>query len=115
MRNDNIVGDWLYLRSHTDGETTLTGNVNEALTTHLRYSAGTDTLFNYTRNDDWYKANGVSTEGVTRRLYTSVGWSHYLLYQDYDWGVTQIGAGVNYDDLVSQEISTCSPAPPTSR
>lgn len=103
----NENGGWTYLKSYTgsgySAETTTTADQSEALTTHLVYDkGGENTLFNYTVNEGWYP-NG-DTSGVTRRLYTSVGWSYYLLYQDYEYGVEHHGAA-NYTDLEGAEIS----------
>lgn len=38
--------------------------------------------------------------GNTRRLYTSVGWSYYLLYQDYEYGMQNKHENANYEELV---------------
>lgn len=112
---------WDYLKSYSGtgytAKTDITNAENEALTTHLVYdvSKGANTLFNYTVNNAWYTGKGYNEEkinAVTRRLYTSVGWSYYLLYQDYDYvydadgnlntdsdGNTVLTEGANYTDL----------------
>lgn len=104
-------GGWEYLQSYTgsgySAVTTTTTAKSDALTTYLVYDKGGDnTLFNYTVNAGRY-ANGDIT-GIARRLYTSVGWSYYLLYQDYDYGLAYLqkqDSSANYTDLNDQEIS----------
>lgn len=94
---------WQYLKENYNPDLT---DENGALTTHLVYDkGGEETLYNYTVNDDWYTKNQSSSEGVTRRLYTSVGWSYYLLYQDYDYGKNCHKDGAIYEDLEGKEIS----------
>lgn len=91
---------WSYLKANYDDE--LTKREEDSLTVHLEYNIKDEanTLFNYTLNDKWYENNeGRSTEGITRRLYTPVGWSYYLLYQDYDYGINAVAEGANYNDL----------------
>lgn len=79
-----------------------TGDV--PLTAHLEYSSdGVGALFNYTINRKWYTDNGQDPENVTRRLYTSVGWSYYLLYQDYEYGKGQYADGANYTKLATAQ------------
>lgn len=112
---------WKYLKSYSGSGyaamTETTEAENEALTTHLAYdiSQGANTLFNYTVNNAWYEENGYDEEeisAVTRRLYTSVGWSYYRLYQDYGYVYDEKGnlntdsdrntvltEGANYTDL----------------
>lgn len=104
--------DWKYLHSYTGtGEsavTTTTENQDEAFTTYLTYNTMGDEnkLYNYTVNEGRYQDG--ETTGVSRRLYTSVGWSYYLLYQDYEYGskyLRQQGSSANYTNLQGKEIS----------
>lgn len=92
--------EWGYLKARNDPN--LTVNEQDALTVHLKYDTSkvANTLFNYTRNDDWYEKNGIDTSDVTRRLYTSVGWSYYLSYQDTEYGTEEAAKnGAGYTDL----------------
>lgn len=99
--------NWKYLKAYNGNgyfaatETTSGKTASDkaaALTTHLMYDkGGSNTLFNYTVNAGRYE-NGDITN-VTRRLYTSVGWSYYLLYQDYDYGIAHREDTANYTDL----------------
>lgn len=100
---DGHIPSWSYLKANNDPDlTTETG----ALTNHLVYNVDSNnTLFNYTVNDEWYSENGIDPSTITRRLYTSVGWSYYLLYQDYVWGSEHFSTGANYENLEGQEIS----------
>lgn len=98
--------DWSYLKSFQgfgfSAETKTTAKAGEALATHLKYNKDSeDALFNYTVNEDCHE----DASGVTRRLYTSEGWSYYLLYQDYEYGNKSLTSGANYTDLQGKEIS----------
>lgn len=102
--DENGNPSWDYLKANNDPA--LADSVADAYTVHLKYDKGGDnTLFNYTVNDEWYTANNQDAESATRRLYTSVGWSYYLLYQDTDYGSANKSEGAEYTDLSGQEIS----------
>lgn len=98
---------WRYLSSYTgsgyNAKTTFVEEQKDALTTYLVYapddSGNGDTLFNYTINVE-RKADVGANIGNTRRLYTSVGWSYYLLYQDYEYGMQNKHENANYEELV---------------
>lgn len=101
---------WRYLKSYTgrgfDAKTEFVGAPQDALTVHLAYETGddnkgSDALFNYGINEDWYTQVNQDSDSVSRRMYTSVGWSYYLLYQDYEYGIKDGVArpGANYTDL----------------
>lgn len=97
--------EWGYLKENYNPETTK--EADKALTTHLVYDPSGNALFNYAVNEDYYKSKNAESEGITRRLYTTVGWSYYELYQDYAY-VTEnnkVQPGVTYKDLNGQEIA----------
>lgn len=97
--NSNGTANWPYLMSYTgtgfSAKTETTDNANSALTTYLEYDAdeGSEALFNYKVNTE--RPGG----GAARRMYTSVGWSYYLLYQDTDYGKEHVRNGAEYTDL----------------
>lgn len=100
---------WLYLKeNYAAGRDGLTEKADEALETHLKYSAEDDPkkMFNFTVNDKYYEEHSDEATDHTRRLYTNVGWSYYLLYQDTDFGKNHKAEGAAYDEsLNDKEIS----------
>lgn len=82
------------------GATTSTGNATNAMTAYLVYAPDSEnTLFNYKVNEE--QAGGTGT----RRLYTSVGWADYEIYQDTDFGEANKNDGAEYTDLKGKDIS----------
>lgn len=105
----NHYTNWGYLKENRSPET---ADAAGALTTYLVYDTGegANTLFNYTVNKAKYSDElgytGEQIAAVTRRLYTSVGWSYYELYQDHAYGSARAEAnGADYKDLSGQEIA----------
>ena len=93
-------GGWKYLKENYS--TDLTEDGEAALSTYLKYSLkGENTLFNYTINEDRYDES-TDISKISRRLYTTVGWSYYEIYQDYKYGEKHHG-NAKYDNLTSYE------------
>lgn len=91
---------WNYLKENNSGSTT--ENEDEALTIYLKYDPKSDSsLFNYTVNTDRYQGQDIA-KTIRRRLYTTVGWSYYELYQDYEHG-EQLSGKANYTKLVDSD------------
>lgn len=109
---ENGMPSWQYLQSYTgSGFSAITGttqDADQALTTYLVYDKnGENTLFNYTLNSARKPLAGENVNvGTTRRLYTSVGWSYYLLYQDTAYGAAKAAAnGAAYEELLAENDS----------
>lgn len=100
-------GGWMYLKeNYAAGKNGLTAERSDALTSYLVYARdGDNVLYNYALNSSRSAAGAFTNMGDTRRLYTDVGWSYYLLYQDYAYGSQHLSDGAAYADLRGQEIS----------
>lgn len=97
---------WGYLKENDTGNS---GSKDEALITYLEYvpyvadnihRTQSDSLFNYTVNTGRYSQDVVSS--IRRRLYTTVGWSYYELYQDFEYGSEHSGSA-NYTPLLNKD------------
>ena len=79
----------------------------EAFRTYLIYSAGNaGTAFNYVpdpkRNPS--DSSAPSADGY-RRVFTTVGWDYYEIYQDYAYGFEQVkGSGINYENWSGRNL-----------
>ena len=103
------IANWEYVHSYTGpvlSATTVTiAEQAKALTTYLIYDPDSEnSLFNYTVFSDrkvYDRSNTYSNvDSTKRRLRTSVGWSYYRLYQDYEYGIVASAEnGANYTDL----------------
>lgn len=93
---------WSYLKTNRTGETAETDD--SALKVYLKYNPDEEgnALFNYEVNTDRYNRNDTTLP--SRRLYTTVGWSYYEIYQDTEWG-EQRPVDVAYTDLSGKEIA----------
>lgn len=98
--NPNL--DWKYL---TESNTGNGGTKEEAAICYLRYSlddgerASDGRAFNYVANTDRTVGNGAQNPTGTRRLFTTVGWNHYAILQDYDYGLEKCNEiGANYQN-----------------
>ena len=63
--------------------------------------------FNYVPNDARTAASGAQNPTGTRRLFTTVGWNHYAILQDYDYGLKQIqanNANPNYENWSGKNL-----------
>ncbi len=76
---------------------------SDAARTYLKHeSVDGEAAFNYVPNLErtaGESENGAQNPTETRRLFTTVGWPYYEIYQDYEYGVgvTQ-ESGANYED-----------------
>lgn len=111
---------WKYLAENKSSKTA--ASENDAYTVHLMYANDeTNKLFNYEVNLAWYKnlyktkypdardeeiEAMVAALNLTRRLYTTVGWSYYELYQDYSGTHEAMAAakGAAYEELYDTEL-----------
>lgn len=94
--------EWRYLKENNSCETV--ADSGGAHTVYLKYDAGGEnTLFNYTINEGRYGTEPDITS-IRRRIYTTVGWPYYEIYQDRDYGWKNKG-NANYTDLKTQEIA----------
>lgn len=101
---DAISGDagWGYL---TENYTSKKGGKNEALISYLKYSPSDNASldgeekFNYVTNEERTAESGAQNPSATRRLFATVGWNHYAIFQDYDYGLAKSQlSGANYED-----------------
>lgn len=94
-----------YLSENNSSKTTV--NIDEAFKTYLIYDPKNDnTAFNYApdplRNIN--DPNAPSTDGY-RRLFTTVGWNYYEIFQDYKYGLGQVKLnGAYYEDWSTEYV-----------
>ena len=95
---DLITG---YLKKNNSCE--VTQILDEAFKTYLIYQNGkTGTAFNYV--PDHERNKGTDADGY-RRLFTTVGWNYYAIYQDYEYGLEQVKkSGANYENWSEQNL-----------
>jgi len=85
----------------------------EAYTTHLMYEPEKDhehRAFNFVANKDWYEKEDnkeYTNEELAdlRRIFTTQGWAHYEIRQDYDYGKTAIKDGTKYTNSEGDDIT----------
>ncbi len=94
---------WGYL---TENFTSKKGEKNEAIHSYLKYSPSSNTTlageekFNYVTNEERTAESGAQNPSATRRLFTTVGWNHYAILQDYDYGSAKAAlSGANYENI----------------
>jgi len=89
-----------YITKNYTSETT--GEESEAFRTYLKYEEKYEgKAFNYV--PDHIRNEGKDSDGY-RRLFTTVGWSYYEIYQDYEYGKDNAG-GANYEDWTSHQLT----------
>lgn len=114
--------NWYYLKENVSSETVVEREDGcKIYLAYDPYAEGGDSgkaasdnaaLFNYKVNEDKYRNELNYSEEkikeVRRRLYTTVGWSYYEIYQDYDYG-KEHSEGANYYKILDsgqpQEIA----------
>lgn len=80
-----------------------------AYRTYLKYKAENfGSAFDYVPNEDRHLEGQIDPDGF-RRLFTTAGWSHYAILQDYDYGMAQMnkideGFRPNYEDLRTETV-----------
>lgn len=91
--------NWGYLKENNSGM--IAGKGEDPLSIYLEYAPeNSNSLFNYTVNRGRYK-DGIA-DSIRRRLYTTVGWSYYELYQDVEYGETHRG-NANYTKITNAD------------
>lgn len=97
--DDGAWEDWGYLKENNTGES---GAKADALTTYLEYAPeDVNTLFNFKINEGRYE-EVEDKSSLKRRLYTTVGWSYYELYQDAEYGNEHKGQA-RYEELLNED------------
>ncbi len=81
----------------------VTDNPDEAFKTCLIYQDGkAGTAFNYV--PDHARNAGTDADGY-RRLFTTVGWNYYSIFQDYEYGLEQVKkSGANYENWSGRNL-----------
>lgn len=82
----------------------ITDDVSKAFKTYLKYAEeNAGMTFNYV--PDHVRNAGKDSDGY-RRVFTTVGWPYYEVYQDYDYGSEKASeSGANYDDWSGQPLT----------
>lgn len=105
VNSKNYEDNWRYIKedgaSNFDEDTT--NNRSEAIASYLEYTESNvdGFVFNYNINknrDGLNLPNSLKNSGA-RRLYTDVGWSYLEIFQDFEYGETQCGPDIKYDNL----------------
>lgn len=93
---------WAYLTENFTGNK---GTKDQAAISYLKYSPSGnakidgEAAFNYIPNEERTAESGAQNPTGTRRLFTTVGWNHYVILQDYEYGLTKSAlSGANYED-----------------
>lgn len=98
---DMIAG---YLTKNNTGLTSK--DEKDAARSYLEYSPASDEgSFNYVQDPERSLENGDQNPTGTRRLFTTVGWPYYEIYQDYEYGKTAKDKNANYSDWSNQDLS----------
>ncbi|MDO4314001.1 MAG: SpaA isopeptide-forming pilin-related protein, partial [Eubacteriales bacterium] len=91
--------NWGYLKENNSGIIAEKGE--DPLSIYLEYAPeNSNSLFNYTVNRG-RDEDGIA-DSIRRRLYTTVGWSYYELYQDVEYGETHCG-NANYTKITNAD------------
>lgn len=98
----NVVMQDRYLMTNNSSE--VTDEESKIFRTNLIYAKNkTGTAFNYV--PDPVRNADTDSDGY-RRLFTTVGWPHYEVYQDYDYGSEEVKKnGANYEDWSDAPIT----------
>lgn len=82
----------------------VTADPAEAFKTYLKYAKGMDgAAFNYIPNADHH--TGDEDSDGYRRLFTTVGWPYYEIYQDYAYGLEMVKTnGAHYEDWSGDQL-----------
>lgn len=91
-----------YLKENYTNVTT--NDVSEAFKTYLKYAKeNAGAAFDYVPDPD--RNEDEDSDGY-RRLFTTVGWPYYEVYQDYEYGSEKARAsGANYEDWSKDELT----------
>ncbi len=93
-----------YLKKMYSGEV---GTEAEAARTYLKYDPDNNgKAFNYVPNDKRTVENGAQNPTGARRLFTTVGWPYYEIYQDTSYGSDMVkDTGINYTKIPFSQIT----------
>ncbi len=94
-----------YLSENNSGKTSK--NAADAVRSYLKFEIiEGETAFNYVPNQDRtaFTADLQHPTG-TRRLFTTVGWPYYEIYQDYEYGKALKNSSANYEDWSSSPLT----------
>lgn len=81
-------------------------NVEDAAKAYLRYEITEgEAAFNFVPNKERTKVLPDAHATGTRRLFTTVGWPYYEIYQDHAYGEIAKVSTANYDDWSSHNIA----------
>lgn len=91
--DENMIKGYVS-KNYSDETTTDESNI---FRTYLKYAKENEKkAFNYV--PDEIRNKGLDSDGY-RRVFTTVGWSYYEIYQDYNYGKAKADAdGANYED-----------------
>lgn len=83
----------------------VTADPAEAFKTYLKYAKEMEgTAFNYVPNAD--RNTGDKDSDGYRRLFTTVGWPYYGIYQDYSYGLEMVKTnGAQYEDWSDAQLA----------
>ncbi len=94
-----------YLTANNTGNTST--NEADAVRSYLKYNFGyEDHFYNYIPNTERIAAGNVQNPSSTRRLFSSIGWTKYELYQDYDYGINTRLPSAGYSDWRGQNLTS---------
>jgi len=124
---DNTLS-WIYAQLRITGESTSfddavnpdmyvgyltannTGNASEneadAIRSYLKYDSKSAALsYNYVPNTERIDEENIQNPSSTRRLFTTIGWTKYEIYQDYDYGIRAKPVSANYENWKGQNLT----------
>lgn len=124
---DNTLS-WIYAQLKITGESTSfadavnqdmyvgyltenrTGNASkndaDAVRSYLKYnSKAADITYNYEPNTERIDEGNVQNPSSTRRLFTTIGWSTYEIYQDYEYGIQARQPSANYENWSGRKLT----------
>ncbi len=89
-----------------DKSNKLSPNEADAARAYMRFeTTKNQTIYNYTPNLYRTAETGAQNPTGTRRLFTTVGWPYYEIYQDFDYGSKAKSATAEYDDWSDEELT----------
>lgn len=93
-----------YLTANNTGNAST--NEADAVRSYLKYNSGyEDHFYNYIPNTERINGGDVQNPSATRRLWSSIGWTKYELYQDYDYGINEKLPSAGYSDWRGQDMT----------
>ena len=93
-----------YLTENNTSQTSI--DVVNAARTYLMYEpVEGEAVFNYVPNLDRSDIEGTQNPAETRRLFTTVGWPYYELYQDYAYGKNAKSPSAHYENWQDKDLA----------